>query len=364
MFKRKILESPKGRAATTFVEKLSPRDLSAFLLDLMDARSSQITPFAVLQNYEDNRFCPVSPVSQKTLHRLDHLIYCLLPCVFDCVELSPVTPMGLNCSLSSVSPKIVLQTIRSLEINANPTTALAIECARRKRVSPKIRELHLATSHRSLRLQVFDETSGFTPHFRTFCLASSGRNIGRGNFVGEMLARHLKFWLDCLAQTEELELYPSKIKVAISDISIMERLTAEGFVKREDLFRRTQDVNFHPFDEFGIDLPETISSVKTIEGEQFGIGRGLKRLRLLDEKAIAPLRSAYLEIEFSFDLARCAGIGYYNGLCIKITAQNREGKRYPLIDGGASNWTKKLLNNQREQFFVSGMGTELFARFF
>lgn len=155
-----------------------------------------------------------------------------------------------------------------------------------------------------------------------------------------------------------------KSKVAVSDIGIMEKLATQDFLARNMLLRKTQDIDFHPFEEFGIDLPETISSVKNIDGKRFGIERELKRLWLLEEKIINSLSLVYPEIDFFFDLARCAGIGYYDGFCIKITAENREGKRYPLIDGGASNWMKKLASNNKEQLFVSGMGTELFARFF
>jgi len=357
------LETLEGRAAAAFVEKLSPRDLSIFLLRSMENKAADIDPSSVLDNYRSNRFCAVSPVGQNRLQELDRLIYSILPDDFESVELSPVSPIGINCALSAISLKVILQTIRSLEVNADPTTALAIECAKRKRGASESIDLHLATSHRSLRLQVFDKESGFTSHFRTFCLASSGRNRGRGNFAGEMMAKHLGFWLMCLTRTQELGICPSKIKVAVSDINIMEKLTAQGFIKREDLFRRTQDVDFHPFGEFGIDLPETIFSVKTINSKGLDVGRELRRLRLLQEKVIEPLKIAYPNIEFFFDLARCAGIGYYDGFCIKITAENRE-KRYPLIDGGSSNWMERLLINKKERLFVSGMGTELLMRFF
>lgn len=364
MFRRKILESPKGRAAMTFAENLSSRDLLLFLLQLSENRANRTNPTNILRNYGSDRFCAISPVPQSRLRELDRLIYGILPDDFEAVELSPVSPIGINCALSAINPKVILQTIRTLEVNADPTTALAIECARRKRVSPKIGDLHLATSHRSLRLQVFDEEGGFTPHFRTFCLASSGRNQGRGNFVGETLEKHLKFWLDCLMRANELDFHPSEIKVAVSDIGIMEKLATQDFLARNMLLHRTQDIDFHPFEEFGIDLPEIISSVKNIDGKRFGIERELKRLWLLEEKTINSLSLVYPEIDFFFDLARCAGIGYYDGFCIKITAENRKGKRYPLIDGGASDWIKKLASNKKEQLFVSGMGTELFARFF
>jgi ATP phosphoribosyltransferase regulatory subunit HisZ len=69
-------------------------------------------------------------------------------------------------------------------------------------------------------------------------------------------------------------------------------------------------------------------------------------------------------VKFCFDVGRSSGIGYYSGLCYRITANNASGKNYSLAGGGACDWTRKLLNNKREHLIASGFGTEFFNKMF
>lgn len=51
---------------------------------------------------------------------------------------------------------------------------------------------------------------------------------------------------------------------------------------------------------------------------------------------------------------------YYHSLRFNVFATNRQGEEFFLIDGGLTDWTQKLLNNRKERFMTSAMGTERF----
>ncbi len=52
---------------------------------------------------------------------------------FEAVDLSPVCGLGLNRVLGEIDQNNVLTTIRNAEVLGDPTPALALECARRRR---------------------------------------------------------------------------------------------------------------------------------------------------------------------------------------------------------------------------------------
>jgi hypothetical protein len=65
-----------------------------------------------------------------------------------------------------------------------------------------------------------------------------------------------------------------------------------------------------------------------------------------------------------FDLSRHAGIGYYQDVCVKISATNNRKEQYPLVDIGSSDWLAKTTGNKADRLITGGMGTELFMKLF
>ena len=57
-------------------------------------------------------------------------------------------------------------------------------------------------------------------------------------------------------------------------------------------------------------------------------------------------------------------MGYYTNFCFKITAKNKNKIKFPLVDGGFTDWTQKLISSKKERFLASGFGTELFCKNF
>ena len=72
----------------------------------------------------------------------------------------------------------------------------------------------------------------------------------------------------------------------------------------------------------------------------------------------ASVRAKFENIECVLDSERQAGRGYYQDVCFKIHARNREGQMLELGDGGSVSWTRKLLSNSKERMVSSGIGSE------
>src|SRR5256885_1737366 len=80
-------------------------------------------------------------------------------------------PLALNGVLGDIDQHNVLATVRGSEVQADPTTALTLEAALRRRGDdPAVR---LCTCHRVLRLQRFDAPDAWQ-HFRLFALVTAG----------------------------------------------------------------------------------------------------------------------------------------------------------------------------------------------
>jgi hypothetical protein len=70
------------------------------------------------------------------------------------------------------------------------------------------------------------------------------------------------------------------------------------------------------------------------------------------------LQREFPEAQFRFNLARLEGLGYYGGLCLRISLLAPDGNRYPIIDGGFTDWTARLLQDRKERLLATGIGSE------
>jgi hypothetical protein len=70
------------------------------------------------------------------------------------------------------------------------------------------------------------------------------------------------------------------------------------------------------------------------------------------------LKREFKDVEIGFEKARTKGAGYYRELRFKVYASTRRGHEIELVDGGGTDWTQKLLNNAKERFIISGIGSE------
>ncbi|MGD0436536.1 MAG: hypothetical protein ABSB86_08720, partial [Bryobacteraceae bacterium] len=63
-----------------------------------------------------------------------------------------------------------------------------------------------------------------------------------------------------------------------------------------------------------------------------------------------------------FNIARLEGLSYYAGLCLRISPEAPDGNRYPITDGGFTDWTARLLGDRKERFLATGIGSEFVCR--
>jgi hypothetical protein len=354
------------------VKNIEPTDLQSLLIALYEKLVKRMDIKNIMNQYRRNRFVKLCDLSQKELLKFDNLIYDAVSKEFESVELSPVSPLGTNSILTKINQKNILSTIRNIEVVADVTMFLALECARRRNQLLKSRprsslEINLCTSHRCIRLQKFTEDIGFTPHFRVFGACTEGRDVGYEKFESENLIKHVGIYLDLLEIANKSGYFSGEISVSFSDIRVAEKIIRNFRISRKKMGRNTQTKEFDLFDHLKINFSKSVSAICEIPIKkvyQYQLQKIVGFLSEIEQKAVKVLKIKYPKVHFQFDLKRIAGIGYYEALCFKIVAKNKFGQEFPLADGGLTDWTKKLLSSKKERLFTSGFGSELFCRNF
>jgi len=355
-----------GLSLEAMFGKMSPSRFQSILIEMAQRVVEKESVGNLLQNYEENRFTKPCSLPQREIINLEDILYQGIPQNYEDVELSPIAPLGTNSLLTGVSQRTVLSTVRNTEVVADPTTILVMECLKRLREENKNEfVIDLCTSARCTRAQMFSKGSGFVPHFKLFALTSG--SFTRGETMRSKIIEHLSFYLDFLDRIKINGKYSvNNITVQISNINIMEKLIRTKNLDRLELGKHSQDNKFDPFLNYNISLPSNVSNLDELENlaiKEYQLERYTRELSDLSEQ-VKRIEETFPEVKIRYDLARIAGIGYYNGVCLKITAENSRGEKYPLVDGGYSDWLTKLTTNQRAAFCSSGFGLELFGNLF
>ncbi|MEU7848215.1 hypothetical protein [Micromonospora parva] len=174
---------------------LSGADLRTLLLAVARDRAAAVRPSEVVHRWREDRFVRPAGADPRVLARVEARMWELLPADVSGVELSPVVPVGTCSAVARGGQNRIVTTMRASEVLSDPTNALAVEAAvRRRRQS----EVHLAAVHRVLRAQDFG--AGASAHFRLFALVSSARDTGSGGTEARLLVRHLSYWRTVLAE--------------------------------------------------------------------------------------------------------------------------------------------------------------------
>jgi len=286
-------------------ERLTPTDLQSLLLEVYRLRCSRRQPADLLLGYESDRFVRPSAVSPARLLAWEQTAISTLPPGFQTLALSPVCPLGTNSVVAAVDQNWAVATARNTEVVSDSTNVIALECALRRRgllrANPKSTEpVHLAASHRLLRAQRY-ENPNLASHFRSFALCSAGRDQGNLRFEIYALGLHMHFYLRALRAF----LGPSvPLHLSVTDFNPKPRYT------------------------------------------------------LLEAQLLAPIRAEFEAVDCVMDELRTSGRGYYRDLCFHIHATAPSGRRLELVDGGAVDWTQRLLSNAKERLIISGIGSE------
>ncbi len=339
-------------------------DIYLELLPVFEEKTTRMNPSEIRKNYQENPL--VGAIDARKLHEIDNILIQELPENVQLLDISPVVPIGLSSVLTRVSQKTILSTIRNLELLADPTVVLALESVK-KQIGNLGRDIHFATSSRMVRLQKFAPGSNMLQHFRGFAISSAGKSDRHSQFVFSSIVAQISFWLRSLQKLSSLKHYDVRnISVYISDIRIMEGLIEDNLVPRENIVKWIRTKEKSPFTEFAIDLPifMDIGGFDNLKRSATALSlKGLRHLKAFDPK-LKNLSLLFPEISFRYHPERSSGLGYHAGLCFKISAENRHGKRFSLVDGGIQDWTQKIAQNKKLIFCSSGFGTELFCTLF
>jgi hypothetical protein len=281
-------------------ERLPGSDLQSLLLEVFRARSARRSAADLLAQRGRDETASPAPVDARRLHEVERLALSAAE-GFAAVALAPVSPLGLNTVLGAIDQNNALATARGTEVLADPTTALALEAALRRRDGEPV--VRMCCVDRVLRLQPFP--GEFTPHFGLFSLVTAGRSQPGHAFELEALREHVAILLRLLAALAEL-----------------------GY--------RTG--------------PATVE-----------VGGRRDRLDRVGSAVFEPLQAAFPGASLRLAPDRRRAAGYYDGLMVEILV----GEEGPLsvADGGATDWTQRLLSDRKERLLVSGIGTEMLARF-
>jgi hypothetical protein len=291
--------------AQILAERLTPTDLQSLLLEIYRLRSGRQKPGAVLSHYAADRFVRPAPVSPRRLLAWEQVAFSQLPAEVQPLALSPVCPLGTNSVVAIVDQNWAVATARNTEVVSDSTNVLALECALRRRAllraDPRsVDPVHLAASHRLLRAQAYKDPR-LGAHFSTFTLCSAGRDQGHSRFEVSALDLHVRFYLRALR--------------AFLGSTVPLHLSMTDF--RPD-----------------------------------------PRNALLETQLLAPIRSEFETVDCAIDDRRTSGRGYYLDLCFHIHATDPSGQRQDLVDGGAVDWTGRLLSSAKERLIISGIGSE------
>ncbi|QOY92290.1 hypothetical protein [Paludibaculum fermentans] len=329
--------------AEALAVRLPASDLRSLLLEVYQLRARAAKESAALAQAERDALVAPSSVDARDFAAFDLAAYEVAE-EFDALDLSPVCPFGASSRLGGTHQNNLLTTIRNVEGLGDSTIAMALEAARRRSSADLIR---LCSSHRVIRLQPFD-APGLTPHFRLFAMVTAGRDRGAWAFETQHLREHVRVYLNLFRVLEAAGFSIERPLVEISDMGAIEAVLEEAGVTHEDI---RQNVRAHWFGgserflkERGIDLPTEMEH------------------RLLNETVVEPLRAEFPEAEFRVNQARLEGLGYYRGFALRISPQAPDGHRYPVADGGFTDWTARLLSNQKERLLISGIGSELVCK--
>lgn len=286
----------KGLSETDFADLASGRpasELWSLLLGVMEHQAGQRSPADLLRQWKRDPFTRPAPVDQRTLIELDG--YLLAAAIgFEALELSPVTPLATCSAVGLASQNKILSALRGTEVVSDPTNVLALECARRLR-EDRGQVLRLATCHRCVRAQAVPKQSGFTQHFRMFCLATAGRETKDHGLTVEALVEHASILLEALDRLEE---------------------HGYAFPKRRVVVLATEE-RAPLGDRIAAALPQV-----SVERE------------LLEHP-------------------------YYDGLRFLLFVRSPAGDDIPLADGGSFNWLAQLAADRKQVFVASGLGSQL-----
>jgi hypothetical protein len=279
---------------------VTPADLTTLLLAVAAERAAEADAPGRLGRYVTDRFSRPGNAPFLHLRRIEDAFIRAVPHDWDWVTASPLVPFGTHHVLGEISQDWVVTTVRPNEVAADPTNALALEAAARRRdtaIRRSTEPQRLATIQRVTRAQKYsgDEASA---HFSLLGLVTAGRSQPSEGFDTQAMVDHLSVYV-----------------TALSDI-----------VQRIDI---------------------VLSTSRNKPGREL-IAQVRRRV------------GTHSNVEVTEDPDRLTGQRYYSRACFKVNVTAGKDS-FEICDGGFTDWTVRLLDDRRERLLISAAGLDRLA---
>ena len=204
VIRRVLAALGEENALAVLADEVSGADLTTFLLEVMRLRAERQTPAGIVRRAGTDRFVEPGTVDARSLHQVIATVIAAVPASFDFLELAPVTPLGTHSVVATVHQHKVVATVRGSEVAADPTNALALIAAWRRRSVPHSHIHRLAAVQRILRAQPFGDQG--QAHFSVLGLVTAGRDRGNLDFERDALNEQLQVLVDAVKAVTNREI--------------------------------------------------------------------------------------------------------------------------------------------------------------
>lgn len=342
----------------------SAKKFNSTIIDVFNERSKKILPTTLLDNYQNktNLYQP-SKIDPRIYNEISDIFFNTVCNDFECIELSPINPFGLNASLTSTNQNNVLSSARGSEVISDSSISMALECAYRIK-KLKVNKINLASSTRLLRTQNYGngKKNHWSQHFRACSLVSSFRNINNNMF--QLLHLQLNNWLNVIENLKE-SLDIEQITLNLCFIPLVKEIHQTYDIDLKNILSNTVNPNYDIFEKFSVPLPNNIENPKDIDLIKTKKDYLLSIRNIYNvfyNKLIIPLKASHKKVRFNLQLNRKSGLTYYDDICYEIAVSFKNGKSLVLVDGGINDWISKLLSDSKEKCITSGMGLEYIGK--
>lgn len=342
----------------------SAKKFNSTIIDIFNERSKKISPSVLIDNYQ-NKYSLYQPskIDPRIYNEISNVFFDTVCNDFECIELSPINPFGLNSTLTATSQNNVLSSARNSEVVSDSSISMALECAYRIR-KLKADKVNLASSTRILRMQNYGngKKNHWSQHFRACSLVSSFRNTSNNMF--QLLQLQLNNWLNVI-ENLKVNLDIEQINLNLCFIPLVKEIFQTHCINLDDILCNTVNPNYNIFEKYDVQLPNNIESERDIDliNTEKDYLLSIKNVySLFYNSLIILLKNKHEKVKFSLQLNRKSGLTYYDDICYEIEVIFKDGKSLVLIDGGVNDWTGKILSDSKQKCITSGMGLEYIGK--
>jgi len=300
----RVLETIGGQAAVAGLASLSGSDFTILMLEVARQRAVRETPASLLRRYRTDRFVQPAGTGWQLIRAAEDAMTAFLPPGMELLMLPPLVPFGCHAVLGPMSQDKVVTTMRAVEVAADPTNALALEAAVRRRAAESRSVVRLAAFQRVVRAQ--RPPPGNLPHFSLLGMVTAGRDDGAHRFERQAVGEHARSLVAGLAAAGL-----DQAQLAVTPLSAAGEAVAAA-------------------------LPAELADapVEVVLDRDRQAGRGY-----------------YRDLCFKLNVAVCDSA--------EGTAARQHGARWAEVgDGGITDWTARLTASAKERLLISGVGID------